>query len=71
MTPLDRMILRAVRCLDCGAAYGECDCAAKHQALRDAERAEFIEAEYQRLMALPDDALLAECAKIGVKPTER
>jgi hypothetical protein len=26
MTPLDRMILGAVRCVKCGAAYGACDC---------------------------------------------
>jgi hypothetical protein len=66
MTPIDRLIMKAVRCVTCGAAYGECDCASKR---KDIARERFIEAEYQRLMALPDEELLAECARVGVKPT--
>lgn len=62
MGPLDRMILAAVKCLTCGAGYGECDCAEKHKNA-------WIEAEYQRLMALPDEELIAECAKVGVHLT--
>lgn len=29
MNPLDKMILGAVKCVICGAAYGKCDCWAK------------------------------------------
>ncbi len=59
MTPLDKMIMAAVKCLTCGAGYGQCDCAVKRKNA-------LIEAEYQRLMALPDDDLIAECAKVNL-----
>jgi len=66
MTPLDRMIMASVKCLTCGAGYGKCDCARKR---RETE----IEAEFQRLMKLNDDELIAVCKARGVeiKPQEK
>lgn len=58
-SPIDILIDSTVRCLTCGASYGACDCAA-------AQRRAAIDAEYKRLMALPDDELIAECKKVGV-----
>lgn len=60
MTPLDRMIMASVKCLTCGAGYGKCDCAKK---VRAAE----VEAEFQRLMQLPEDELIAVAKARGVK----
>lgn len=68
---IDRMILGSVRCLTCGAAYGECDCAEKHRRAYEAKKAAFIEAEYERLMSLPDDEFIAECEKVGIKAESR
>jgi hypothetical protein len=59
-SPIDIAIMKAVRCLTCGAGFDECDCAKK---LRD----ESIEREYQRLMSLSDEDLLAECKSLGIE----
>lgn len=66
MTPMDRLILRAVRCVTCGAPYGGCDCSAKRAAERERERDEFIRSETEKLMQLPDDELIAEARRLGV-----
>ena len=69
-SPLDAMILRSVKCLQCGAGWGACDCAKNYARRRAEDREQYIDSEYQRLMALSDEDLLAECEKLGVK-TER
>lgn len=51
--------MATVKCIECGSGYGKCDCAEKRKNA-------WIEAEYQRLMALPDEKLIAECAEVGV-----
>lgn len=60
MGPFDLMILKAVRCIKCGAGYGLCGCAEK---IKQAE----IEKEFQELMKMSDADLLAECERLGVK----
>jgi hypothetical protein len=58
-SPLDAMIKSTVRCNSCGAKYGECDCAARR-------REDYIEREYQRLISLSDEDLIAECKSLGI-----
>lgn len=67
MGPLDRLILQSVKCLTCGAGYGKCDCAAKHRAETERRKAAAIEADYQRMMKLSDEKLIAECKALGIK----
>lgn len=63
---LDVMIMRSVKCLTCGAGYGKCDCAEKSRAERDRKNSEIIEADYQRMMKLSDEELIAECKALGI-----
>ena len=59
MGPLDRMIMDAVRCIECGAKLGGCDCAEKR-------KKRFVDAEMERLLKLSDAELIAECEQLGI-----
>lgn len=66
MRPIDRMIMDAMRCIRCGAKYGQCNCAEDIKRESDAKLQKKIDREYCRLMKLSDDELIAECERLGV-----
>ncbi len=71
MTPLDRLILASVKCIDCGAGFGQCGCAERRKAENDAKKKAFIAADVERMMALSPEEFEAECKALGVWPFEQ